>query len=256
MTTDRQFGSRPAQGRSLVIRGERCGWLTPAAAAALGELPEALLRAFHFAKDEVTLTLPEDNREACDFLATLASTLYEKDKLPDWRGELLDVLNEKDEPSGLVLERSAFRLLGLVTRAVYAVAATPEGWYWLGCRSEKKRIDPHLFDTLASGLISAGETPDEAVRRETAEEAGLEEPDVTFESTPVVYRISRPVPEGWMNEVTYAYRGKTAAGVKPFPEDGEVERFVCADVKMLFAMQMAGLLTYETQAALQSLQLL
>ena len=256
MTTDRMFGSRPAEGRSLVIRGERCGWLTPSAGAALGELPEALLRAFHFTTDAVTLTLPEDNREANAFLAALARALFDAGKLPDWRDELLDVLNEKDAPSGLVLERSAFRLLGLTTRAVYAVAATPEGWYWLGCRSEEKRIDPHLFDTLASGLIAAGETPDEAVRRETAEEAGLEEPDISFESTPVVYRISRPVPEGWMNEVTYAYRGTTAAGVKPFPEDGEVERFVCADTNMLFAMQTAALLTYETQAALQSLKLL
>lgn len=256
MTTDRMFGSHPAEGRSLVIRGERYGWLTPSAGAALGELPEALLRAFHFTTDAVTLTLPEDNREANAFLAALARALFNAGKLPDWRDELLDVLNEKDAPSGLVLERSAFRLFGLTTRAVYAVAATPEGRYWLGRRSSKKRIDPGLYDTLASGLIAAGETPDFAVRRETAEEAGLKSPDVTFEETPVEYRISRPVPEGWMNEITYAYRGATAAGVFPVPCDGEVATFDCADWTMLHAFRHTRLLTYETEAALEALQLL
>ncbi len=256
MTTDRMFGSHPAEGRSLVIRSGGCGWLTPAAAAALGELPEALLRAFHFTTDAVTLTLPDDNREANAFLATLSRTLYAAGKLPDWRDELLDVLTAEDAPSGLVLERSAFRLFGLTTRAVYAVAATPEGLYWLGRRSSKKRIDPGLYDTLASGLIAAGETPDIAVRRETDEEAGLKEPDVTFEKTPVEYRISRSVPEGWMTEITYAYRSTTAAGVFPVPRDGEVATFYCADSKKLHAFCHMGLLTYETEAALKALQLL
>ena len=256
MTRDRLFGSLPAEGRFLVIRGERCGWLTPAAASALGKLPEAWLRAFHFTKDAVTLALPQENAAANAFLAATAEALFEAKLLPDWRGELLDVLDENCEPTGLVLERSAFRLLGLVTRAVYAVAASPDGSLWLGCRSSKKRIDPGLFDTLASGLIAAGETPAVAVRRETAEEAGLAEPGVTFLEPPVVYSVSRAVPEGWMREVTYAYRGATAAGITPFPRDGEVEKFLRADAKTLREMQACGLLTYETEAALQALHLL
>ena len=243
-----------AQGAVLEIRGMACGRVAPAALSALHRLPEAMLRAFRFSDRAVTLALPQDNTAANAFLADVARALFAAGALPDWRNELLDILGDDFRPTGLMMERSAFRALGLVSQAIYAVATSPDGRLWLGLRSQKKRIDPGKFDTLASGLITAGETPLMALLRETEEEAGLRPPAVTFAPAPAIYFIDRAVPEGRLREITYAYRAKTAAGVKPRPADGEVAQFIAADTEKLARIKAAGLLTYETEAALGMLR--
>ena len=89
--------------------------------------------------------------------------------------ELLDV---RDARGRIVAraERSVFRALGLATVVVRLLALAPDGRLLLQQRSLSKSIGPGLWDNLAAGLVSSGETPAEAMLRELHEEAGLDPP--------------------------------------------------------------------------------
>ena len=95
--------------------------------------------------------LPDENTAADDWLARFVTCLDAEGHLPPRRGERLDVVTPTGILTGLTLERSAFRFLGLTTRCIAAVALTPDRCVWLGRRSHRKRINPGLWDTLARG---------------------------------------------------------------------------------------------------------
>lgn len=184
--------------------------------------------------DGSVLKLPDDPE-------AFALALREAGLSQGWRGEALDlcplgtVLDEDfPQPVGR-LERAVFRPVGAVTRAVHLVGVTrpPEAEddpvFLIGRRSRRKRIGPGLWDGLAAGMVQAGEAPPVALRREAAEEAGLLA-DVRL--VPVTrFPVSRPVPEGWMREVSFAALAVLPEGFQPEAVDGEVERFACVSAE-------------------------
>lgn len=242
--------------RLLILRGAVLGKLSPSSQAALRELPGEFARAFSWGDAAVTLTLPDENAAADDWLTHFVTCLDALEHLPPRRNERLDVVTPAGVPTGFTLERSAFRFLGLTTRCVAAVAFTPDCCVWLGRRSPRKRINPGLWDTLARGLVAAGETPDEALRRETLEEAGLTEPDVRFAAPPLVHHTCRKVPEGILSEITYTYRAETACGIVPHNRDGEVAEFKSVPLEALLSFSRNGQLTCDTEASLRHLNFL
>lgn len=245
-----------ATARPLLIRSTVLGKLSPFSQTVLRTLPGAFARAFSWTDDAVTLLLSEDNDAANRYLSTLVKTLADTDALPPLRGERLDIVTPTGCPTGFTLERNAFRFFGFVTRCVAAVAVTPEGHVWLGHRSPTKRINPGLWDTLARGLVAAHETPAEALRRETQEEAGLTEPDIRFSTTPAVHFTERAVPEGILREITYTYRAQTAPGVTPRNQDGEVTSFRAVSREVLQQLAFEKQLTLDTEEALRHLKFL
>jgi isopentenyldiphosphate isomerase len=89
------------------------------------------------------------------------------------REELVDVVDDDDRVIATV-RRSVMRRDRLLHRAVYVVVSDPKGRLLTHRRSDAKDIWPGWWDIAVGGVVSAGETWDEAARREVAEEIGIE----------------------------------------------------------------------------------
>ncbi len=89
--------------------------------------------------------------------------------------DLLDVVDEHDNPL-----REAPRWLvhcdRLLHRAVHIFVFDPQDRLLIQVRSETKDEDPLLYTSSASGHVDAGESYDQAARRELQEELGVERP--------------------------------------------------------------------------------
>ena len=148
------------------------------------------------------------------------------------------------------VERSVVRTLGIATVAVHLVGlAADEGdgvaAVWVQQRALDKATDPGRWDTLMGGQVAADETVEDALRRETMEEAGLDVAGfMQLEAAPAV-SVRRPVPEGEMVERVDVFVGRLAPGVSPRNLDGEVAAFACRPLHDLVARLAAGDFTLE-----------
>lgn len=87
--------------------------------------------------------------------------------------EVFDVVNERDEVIGQK-PRSEVHRLGLRHRATHILVFNSHGQVFLQKRSMTKDRQPGLWDSSASGHLSAGEDYDACAVRELREEIGLE----------------------------------------------------------------------------------
>lgn len=177
-----------------------------------------------------------------------------------WRNEALDLCSLA-RPDAVIgrLERAAFRAVGALTRAVHLSARVrnPENErdpvYLIGQRSHKKRVGPGRWDGLAAGMVSAGEAPEAALRREAMEEAGL--PPGMLEDRIDAHGclfIARSVEAGWMNELSFAYSAKLPEDFRPQAADGEVERFALVSAEEALGLIEADAMMREAALALMS----
>ena len=181
-------------------------------------------------------------------LALAAALLRDEGRIHRWRGELVDVQMPEGGPRIAVLERSAFRLLGLLTVAVHMNGVTPDGRIWTSQRSDTKDINPGKWDNLAAGMVAAGETPLDAMKREAAEEAGLAPED--YELVPeTVFLTSRPTESGWMLERAYCYTARLRDGVTPHNVDGEVQAAELLDADAMAELIARDKVTSEASLA-------
>ena len=194
-------------------------------------------------------------------LAHWAGVLRDAGRLGRWRNELLPVAplpaadchTLKALPSPLaVAERSAARRLGILTHAVHLVGRAANGDVWLQQRAWDKATDPGLWDTLAGGLLSAGDSLISGVLRETDEEAGV----LAHQLSPLVNHgcmlQRRAVPDGVIIEAVWTFSAVLDAAVPPKNRDGEVIAFECVRTTELAARVGAGLVTHEAQLALRA----
>lgn len=184
-------------------------------------------------------------------LNLLARALHGAGLAGEWRNEQLAVHDQLDHLKGTV-ERAAVRPLGIATAAVHLAGQTPDGRHWVQQRSMKKSNDPGLWDTLVGGMVSAADTLETALERETWEEAGLKMPSLQN----VVYggRVvtRRPCTDGngsgYVIEDIDWYRCTVPEGVTPVNQDGEVEQFALMGSEALLQAMQRGAFT--TEAAL------
>ncbi|MFO6420049.1 NUDIX hydrolase [Hylemonella sp. W303a] len=190
-------------------------------------------------------------------LATLAQTLRERGLLGAWRDELLPVHPDSEgvqlgEPVARI-ERAAVRALGIATRAVHLHGVSvregePQG-IWAQLRSKDKANDPGLWDTLMGGMVSAADTLEQALARETWEEAGLRLDvlhDVVYAGVLDIRKPSDGVTGvGYTVERIDWYRCTVPLGVEPVNQDGEVERFELVSPHRVRADVAAGRYTLE-----------
>jgi hypothetical protein len=116
------------------------------------------------------------------------------------------------------VERSAMRVLGLVTFAVHLVGFAADGRIWVQQRAFDKATDPGLWDTLMGGQVGAGgrsrpllrETRRGRARRRNATRPQARRP---VDDSPA----GRP---GYMVEHLDVYRARLPAGVVPRNRDG------------------------------------
>ena len=167
-----------------------------------------------------------------------------------WRDEQLAVRDESGSQIGTI-KRGAVRPLGIGTLAVHLVGQTLDGRFWVQQRALNKPNDPGKWDTLMGGMVSAGDTVDTALQRETWEEAGLHIADLQnfrYGGRQSNRRPSGDGGAGYMQEFIEWYIATVPDGLKPVNQDGEVAQFVLMDAAELVAAMQCG--EFTTEAAL------
>lgn len=91
----------------------------------------------------------------------------------DKEDELLDLVDEENRVVGQVLRKSVHGNPALHHRAVHVLVRNSAGCLFLQKRSEGKKIQPGKWDTSVGGHVEAGQSYEEAARREAAEELGI-----------------------------------------------------------------------------------
>jgi len=177
-------------------------------------------------------------------LAAIARWLHEQGLSARWRDERLAVASA-DGTALAVIERAVVRVLGITTRAVHLVGFAPDGRVWVQQRAFDKAVDPGRWDTLMGGQVSAGESVEETLERETQEEAGLAVADLIDVRHTDRIVVRRPVATGYVVENVEVFEATVPAALVPINQDGEVERFECLAISALLERLAAGAFSLE-----------
>lgn len=232
----------PAGARPVTVAGRVGGWIGPAALSAIDGRP-----GVHIEAEAAHLTAAPAARLNLDgVLRGIALALRDAGCIRSWRDELLDVVAE-GRPLGRI-ERGAVRPLGLLTQAVHLNGWAPDGRLWVARRALDKSTDPGLWDTLAGGLVAAGEDAGSALLRESHEEAGLAAVALAAqEPMRTVVRMHRRLPDGYQVETVCLSDCVLDAATVPANLDGEVLEFRCVDMAELHDMMTRGAFTLEAE---------
>jgi 8-oxo-dGTP pyrophosphatase MutT (NUDIX family) len=99
---------------------------------------------------------------------------------PDPGDALIDLLDERGEPIGVVTRRE-MRRRRLPHRCTYLLVFNRRGELYIHLRTPTKDVFPSYWDLCAGGVNDAGESFDDGARRELFEELGVEaEPEPLF----------------------------------------------------------------------------
>lgn len=181
-------------------------------------------------------------------LNQLAALMSEAGLAGAWRNEQLAVFDELGQQLGTV-ERAAVRPLGIQTLAVHLVGLSPDGRFWVQQRAFDKANDPGLWDTLMGGMVSALDTTETALVRETWEEAGLNINELQNLHYGGRLTTGRPTHDGggagYVVENIDWYVCTVPEGLVPDNQDGEVERFTLMDARQLHQALQSGDFTLE-----------
>lgn len=169
-----------------------------------------------------------------DSLARLAGAMREAGLAGAWRNELLAVRDAQGNRLGAI-ERAAVRPLGIATHAVHlSVSTSLDGGpaqVWVQQRAWDKANDPGMWDTTVGGMVPAADSLEQALERETWEEAGLRLGQLHDLARGGRLWIRRPADDGagagYVVECIDWYQAQVGAGVAPSNQDGEVQAFEC-----------------------------
>jgi 8-oxo-dGTP pyrophosphatase MutT (NUDIX family) len=225
----------------------------------IGSVDPATMARLHAASPRARELLREVDGAFCidapgltPALDVLAHALREAGLAHVWRDEQLPVAAADGRVLGTV-ERAVVRPLGIPTRAVHLVGWTPDGRQWVQQRSHAKANDPGLWDTLMGGMVPASDTLDQALARETWEEAGLRIEQLQQLHWRGQVRTARPssaVEGGYVREVIDWASCIVPAGAVPQNQDGEVQQFAAMDAAELRRGLLMGDFTLEAAAVL------
>ena len=180
-------------------------------------------------------------------LARIALTMRDLDIADKWRNEQLPVIDSGEHVLGTV-ERAAVYPLGFRTRAVHLVGESSDGQFWVQQRALNKANDPGKWDTLMGGMVTAVDTRESALERETWEEAGLRLQDLFGLTWGGIVHINRPTTDGvgsYISERVDWYRATIPNNLVPTNQDGEVAQFAKVPRESMMAGIAAGKFTLE-----------
>ncbi len=173
--------------------------------------------------------LDSPTQSATALMNLLADALRTADRCGPWRNEQLAVRGVEGNTVGTV-ERGAVRVLGIATQAVHLVGVAPDGQYWVQQRAANKANYPLHWDTLMGGMVSAEDSLEQALARETWEEAGLHTATLQQVRWGGVLHFHRPDADGgddigYMHEDIHWYGAVVPQSMVPANQDGEVAQF-------------------------------
>jgi isopentenyldiphosphate isomerase len=87
-------------------------------------------------------------------------------------GEIVDLVDERDEVVGRAT-RAEVRARNLRHRGTGVMVRNSSGAVYVHRRTETKDVFPGLYDMFVGGMVGAGESYEDAARRELAEELGI-----------------------------------------------------------------------------------
>ncbi|MBS0467691.1 MAG: NUDIX domain-containing protein [Proteobacteria bacterium] len=191
--------------------------------------------------------------DATAALNAIAAALRAAGRCGPWRDEQLAVCSVDGRRLATV-ERGATRVLGLATRAVHLVGCTADGAMWVQQRAHTKASNPGMWDTLMGGMVSAADSLQQAVERETWEEAGLRLAQLDGLAHGGQVDFGLPSDEGggvgYMVERIDWYRATVQEACTPCNQDGEVERFARLAHAQVQALLAQGAFTPEAALVL------
>ena len=191
------------------------------------------------------LMLGQSDVTSC--LNRLANLLRDAGLAGAWRNEQLAVRNEQGVQIGTI-ERGAVRPLGIATLAVHLVGQATDGRFWVQQRALNKPNDPGKWDTLMGGMVSAEDSVETALQRETWEEAGLhvaELQNLSYGGRQSNCRPSGDGCAGYMQEFIEWFICTVPDGLTPNNQDGEVAQFALMDKAQVIAAIQRGEFTLE-----------
>jgi 8-oxo-dGTP pyrophosphatase MutT (NUDIX family) len=250
LVLERTRTAPPSECVPLLLDGRACGSMAPPVAISLaGSVPGFVLQGGALLlRDE---NLDAQGRTRC--LERAARRLVELGLAGAWRNEALDVCPGGEGPALASIDRCAVRALGITTRSVRLNGYTPERRVVVARRAAHKRVDPGMWDNLAGGIVTTGETLEAAMRREALEEAGLQDGALPLQAGGRIC-VSRKLSDGLLNEIVFVYDVDLPPGTMALNRDGEVDRFETWDVAALLEAIEAGRVTIEASlATLESL---
>ncbi len=121
------------------------------------------------------------------------------------QAEMIEVVDKQDNIIGEA-PRKGVHNTDKLHRAVHIFMRDLHGRLWIEKRGESVDTHPGYYDSSAAGHVSKGETYDEAARRESIEELGIEDLDLRL-----VYGL--PLEDDTKNEFVRLY--VTESGNKP-----------------------------------------
>ncbi|MEP6791247.1 MAG: NUDIX domain-containing protein [Ramlibacter sp.] len=193
------------------------------------------------------------NGEVTSSLTQIAFALRDAGLAGAWRDEQLVVVDEQGVRVGTV-ERAAVRPLGITTFAVHLVARSADGRHWVQQRALTKPNDPGLWDTLMGGMVPAADTLQQALERETWEEAGLRMAQLKNLCHGGRIAIRRPCADGrgtgYVVEHIDWFRCTLAEGAVPKNRDGEVAQFALLDAGDVLRRLLGNEFTLEAASVL------
>jgi len=97
--------------------------------------------------------------------------------------EIVDLVDEDDEVIGRA-PRHEVLVRNLLRRGVAAIVRNNRGEIYVHRRADTRDAFPGMYDMFVAGLVTSGESYEDAIRRELAEELGIEgtEPAFLFKS--------------------------------------------------------------------------
>jgi 8-oxo-dGTP pyrophosphatase MutT (NUDIX family) len=188
------------------------------------------------------------NGDVTTGLNLVATALHAAGLAGAWRNEQLAVCDARGQRLGTV-ERAAVRPLGIATMAVHLVGQASDGRFWVQQRAFDKPNDPGKWDTLMGGMVSAADTLETALTRETWEEAGLR--IASLQSLRRGGRLGTRMPQadgagaGYVRENIDWFCCTVPDGLTPINQDGEVAQFALMDAAQLTAALRQGEFTLE-----------
>jgi isopentenyl-diphosphate delta-isomerase type 1 len=141
-------------------------------------------------------------------------------------GEVFDVVDAGDAVVGQAT-RGEIHRRALLHRSVHVLVFNSQGELFLQKRAATKDTFPGCYDSSAAGHLAAGESYDEAARRELAEELGLAA-DESLRLTPL-FKLPACHETGWEHVMCYVCQSDRP----PRPNPREIESgkfFRLADV--------------------------